>query len=475
VSTWPSQPSWIPRDPPLARSPLKSSQRRFGLRFALGLACLTGVLVIQGAAITQSYLWAAPLVCLLFIAVAAEIPLVPLIGSCLLLRVLTDDLSSTTSRHSSSVNLSAFIAVLLILAAVGLLLRRRRAVWSITLAALWLVLWAAVAAHSNGLSTLTLREPVREASIAALAVIVCNSRGVLNLPSVTRMVQVAGAISAPIALYQLATHGGQLVSGEVRSNGTFSQPNSAAVFFAVAAIASLWRFVDNGHRRSDAIFLLIFAAATISTFSLGGLLCLLVMLVAFGLLRPVSPRIKMGSCIVAILIVVGFLATPLGAERVAKESSTSLSSERAGSTKDTSLSWRFFKWEALLPEWEASPLLGQGLGTTTTTEGTSSDVSIGLAPHNEYIRYLVETGVVGLMILLAGIALLIRKLARQRAIPDINEAGTLGMAITLGLLVNAIAANTLLYTPAAYAAVLIVAAAIYWPVGPRSAPAESAT
>jgi len=417
-------------------------------------------LVAQGVAITQSYLWAAPLICLLFLAVAVDLPLVPFLGMTLLVRVLTDDQASKASRHSSSLNLSSFIAILFILVAVGLLLRRRQGLWPVVVIGLWLGLWTSIAASGHGVSILTAREGVREASIVALAVIVYNARDTLSLSVVTRLVQLVGIASALLALYQLATHTGLPVGGETRSNGTFAHPNDAAVFFAVATMVSLWRYVYLGHRRLDALIGVIYLAAAVTTFSLGGLAGLLVMLIVFGLLRLGSLRLKLGGCAAAGLIVIAFLLTPLGAERVAQESSSKVSSTNIHGQANTSLAWRLLKWQTLLPEWEASPLFGQGLGTTVTAEGTSNNGTAQNLPHSEYVRYLVETGVVGLITLLWAVFILIRRLARSRATPGTRNAGALGAAIVVGLLVNAIGANTLLYTTSAYATALVIGAVL---------------
>jgi O-antigen ligase len=464
VNGWSSQPARLHRPRLLAARPsVALPARQPEVRAAVWTAVLICVLVAEGVAVTHSYLWATPLVCLLFVAVAVDVPLVPFLGLTLLVRVLTDDVASRTSRHSASLDLSALIAGLFILVALGLLVRRRRGLWPAVAIGLWLLLWTGIATSGHGVSTLTAREGVREASIVAVALIVCNSRGSLNLASVTRLIQLAGIISALVAIYQLAIHSGQLVGGQIRSNGTFAQPNDAAVFFAIATMVSLWRFVDNGRRRLDALFAGIYAVATVTTFSLGGLGSLLVMLIAFGLLRPGSPRIKFGSCAVAVLIVAAFLATPLGAERIEQESSASLTSTQTrGTAKTSSLAWRLYKWQTLIPEWERAPLFGRGLGTTVTAEGTSEDTTAGNIPHNEYVRYLVETGAVGFILLLWGVGLLIRKLVWRRKLQtlDARDAGTLGIAIVAGLLVNALAANTLLYTPGAYAAALVVAAVL---------------
>ena len=380
----------------------------------------------------------------------------------LLVRTLTDDRSASNSRHSGSLNLSGVIAVLFIFLAMGLLLRRCRGVLPTALIALWLCIWTAIAVSTDGASAETLREGVRETSIVALAIITYNARGHLTVPVATRLVQLAGFAPALLAIYQLATHTGLNVAHNLRANGTFAHPNSAAMFFAIAATASLWQYLDNGRRRPDALLMALFAAALVATFSIDGLITLAAMLIAFGVLHSGSVRLKLVPCAIAGVVVLAFFATPLGSQRVASESSTSLAAAERGETTST-LDTRLYRWKTLLPEWEDSPAFGRGLGTTTTTNSTRANRLNYLLPHNEYLRYLVETGVVGLAILLAGLAILIRDLLRKRKIPDTASLSTfnapsLGLAIVVGCLVNSLADNTLLNSPTGYAAALIIAA-----------------
>ncbi len=428
------------------------------------MGALLCALAVQGAAITRSYVLAAPLLCALVVALATDIPLIPLVTTTFVIRVLTGAAISTpTAQHSGSLNISGAIAVLFILVAVGLLARRRRGLVPAVLAGLWLGVSTGVAIKSQGTSTETLREGVREASILALAVIVCNARGAFSVPLAVRVVQVAGLGSALLAIYQFATHTGLNVEGAIRSNGTFTHPNGAAMYFGLATTASLWRYLDHGRRRSDALFAALFAAATITTFSLGGLASLLVMLMTLGALRPGSMRLKLGSFAIAGLIMLAFLATPLGAKRFANEASTHLSTTQTRVGVNTSFAWRIYKWRTLIPEWERDPLLGRGLGTTVTAEGTSENTTAGKQPHDEYVRYLVETGAVGLVLLLAGIGWLLARLKSIRRHPETRDVATLGIAIVVGCLLNALGDNTLLYSTTGYAVALILAAILSAP------------
>ena len=214
-------------------------------------------------------------------------------GATLSVRVLTDDLSSPNSRHSGSLNLSGVIAVVFIVVAIGLMLHRRRSMLPTVLTVLWLGIWTAIAVGTNGASTETLREGVREVSVVALAVIVYNAPKAVTVTSATRLVQLIGVLPGLRALYQLATDTGLDVAHNIRANGTFAHPNTGAMFFAIAVTASLWCYLDNGRRRSDALLVVLFAAALIATFSIDGLITLAAMLVAFGALHPGPIRIKL--------------------------------------------------------------------------------------------------------------------------------------------------------------------------------------
>lgn len=387
-------------------------------------------------------------------------PLALFLGVTLIVRVLTDDLSAPNSRHSGSLNLSAVIALMFILLSAGLLLRRRSGLWPAILATLWLCVWTGIAVNTNGASTETLREGVREVSVVALFMIVYNARGAVTVPIAARLVQLIGCAPALVALYQLATF-----TGIHRPYGTFAHPDSAAMFFTIATTASLWLYLENGRRRIDALLTALFAVALIATFSIDGLATLTAMLVVLGALRPGSLRTKLGPCAVAGVIILVFFATPLGSQRVSSESSNGLT---AAGEPDSSLTWRLNKWKMLVPEWERSPIIGLGIGTTTTAEGTLGNRYAKKPPHNEYIRYLVETGVIGVAILLAALTILIRNLIRMRRGPgatdiDALNASTLALAVVAGCLVNSLADNTLLNSPTCYAAALIVAAVLALP------------
>ena len=269
-----------------------------------------------------------------------------------------------------------------------------------------------------------------------------------------------GFVPALVALYQLVTFtGAQSPIWHVRT------PGQRRDVLCTRCDRLALAYLDDGRRRLDAVLTAFFAAALIATYSIDGLITLAVMLIALGLLRPGSSRGKLGPCAVAGVVVLVFFATPLGSDRIAKESTTNI--ETTGEP-NSSLGWRLHKWKTLIPVWEKSPIFGQGLGTTTTGEGPPANPYVRKPPHNEYIRYMVETGVVGLVILLAALALPDPRSPPQAKNPRHAGCGhpqraTLALVVVLGCLVNSLADNTLLVSPTCYAAALIVAAVLAYP------------
>ena len=92
----------------------------------------------------------------------------------------------------------------------------------------------------------------------------------------------------------------------------------------------------------------------------------------------------------------------------------------------------------------------------------------------------METGVIGLAVLIGALALLIRGLVRRRRVSGTVEAGTLNaplvaLVVLAGCMINALADNTVLYSTASYAAALIIGAALCLPLeGPAADLADGA-
>ena len=124
-----------------------------------------------------------------------------------------------------------------------------------------------------------------------------------------------------------------------------------------------------------------------------------------------------------------------------------------GNTEATSLEWRIHAWSSVLGAWRENPVLGNGVGSTQ-----SPTILGGHIPHNEYVRLLAETGVVGLVVVVGlGLWVALRLRARMR-LAQHPAAAAFGLAVVTGFAVNALAANTMLYSSSFYLALFAVGA-----------------
>ncbi len=184
-----------------------------------------------------------------------------------------------------------------------------------------------------------------------------------------------------------------------RINSTLGHYNSFATFCLLFFALSLWRMQMSQRPLVWAPLVGGLLYCLIATKSLTGL----VMLIVFGALYFL-PRLKGKGLFGALALTVTLailLSTELGQERLGELNKTPLLNPdlsvsramvlQAADMKEfrNSFNWRLLQWRDLLLDWQRFPLLGYGLGST-------KELSIfNTTSHNDYVRFLVEEGLVG--------------------------------------------------------------------------------
>ncbi|MEM8501982.1 MAG: O-antigen ligase family protein [Cyanobacteria bacterium P01_D01_bin.1] len=109
-----------------------------------------------------------------------------------------------------------------------------------------------------------------------------------------------------------------------------------------------------------------------------------------------------------------------------------------------SFNWRLLQWHDLLQSWQRYPVMGHGLATTkavSTYDNTS---------HNDYIRFLVEGGVIGLSLFLlfwmAQLAWIGRILRQSQPGSGQRQLAQMMMAFAVAMLVGMSAGNVMVHT-----------------------------
>lgn len=282
-------------------------------------------------------------------------------------------------------------------------------------------------------------------SIFAIARSIVDKTDALNLASAISSV---GVFSALFSIWQFLTNAGMQIEGIYRSPGLMAHPNSAALLYGSSIILLLTIEVSSpSFIRFTKITILIFAL--IFTFSVSGIL---ITILGFLLQDRFKGKARKTSLFEFLLYCAAFFAAFKFFPQLSERANTYTQTNKFQTqTEGNSLEWRFARWQEIINYWEKAPFFGQGYGSTTNGAMLS-----GYMPHNEYIRVLVEVGLIGLVLASIAVVVLYTRLRSK------NQTSFTICAKTLVLMsaISALTENTFLYTVHAYILAAIIGLAI---------------
>lgn len=255
------------------------------------------------------------------------------------------------------------------------------------------------------------------------------------------VVLASAVVPCAVALQQFVGAGATFVDASLglsRVVGTFLHPNPFATYvtmvllLAVAVLPHLrWR-----QRLLVLALLPLLGLALVGTFARGGWIA-----TALGLAYLLGKRSKL--LLAAAGIVVVFVGTSVAAVR---ERFADLgAAPPVPGVPANSVEWRLGYWQDVLQYAERNPVTGIGL---EVVQNTADDQ---LPPHNAFVQAYVETGLLGLVALLAVIVTLAVALHRRVRAAEPGPERSLALvaaAIGLGLLAQTLTENLLTQTMA---------------------------
>lgn len=274
----------------------------------------------------------------------------------------------------------------------------------------------------------------------------------LLIPLTAALLQVI--LPASLLPPELSGGGETPMEGLSRINGTLGHPNTFATFVLLFIGLTWWKLGQSTQRLPWLILLGILSFFFVSTKALFSLVMLLVFVLVLVLpkLKPIN---IIGGLILLALILGLFASSPFGQERLASLAQTPLINPDIDVSRAISLSagdnnsfnWRVGQWYYLLQAWQQYPMLGYGLGLSQHV------ATNGLYPHNDYVRALVEGGIVGLVTFLTFLAVQVVRLIRLiRNTPRGSAQNQLSLillalflAIPVGMLTENIWSHTTLF------------------------------
>ncbi len=186
-----------------------------------------------------------------------------------------------------------------------------------------------------------------------------------------------------------------------RINGTLGVANTFVTFLIFFIGLVYWKISTVQKRLPWLLLLGILVFFLVNTKVLVGIVMLVVLIVTLVIPRLDLTKLFGGILLLATMIGL-FASTDFGRERLTSVTQTPLLNpdidvSRAvllASSDNNSFNWRIAQWSSLVENWEHFPILGYGLQTSNTFGPMFAWA------HNDYVRALVEEGVVGLILFL---------------------------------------------------------------------------
>jgi O-antigen ligase len=337
-----------------------------------------------------------------------------------------------------------------------LLHRRIRTDWWMIFLLCWILLtalwplatalgWLPTESESLGIG---IREWFRVASYGAIYSLVMQLRDRIPGQKLLSYLLLSLVVPVSVAFGQLFFPGylpkaviAYVEGSGTRVYGTLGHPNTFAAYLLLMGSLVWWKYRSTEQKRWLAL-LSVLIPIYLSTNSLAGVAMILVVI---GVL--VLPRLSLQSLTAAslsIVLALGiFISTDLGRTRLEALQQTPLLNGDFSISKainlsyidGNSFSWRIAQWSYLIKAWEHSPLFGYGLGTTKILTPFHNGA------HNDFVRALAETGLVGLFLfLILWAALFVRIADLWRQAPAGSAQRELGLvmlgvyaAVTIGM------------------------------------------
>ena len=208
------------------------------------------------------------------------------------------------------------------------------------------------------------------------------------------------AIVVPLgfAYYQIFSRTGFAIANVNRIYGTFGHPNVFGSFLVLFITLTLCKIRDGKNMLLWIGILLLELVALINVYAMGVMIMLLVAASVFVLLNTRKRFQRMLIFGIIGLALVSFIFSSSGQKRLSEvKRAINIRGSLQGREASNSMEWRIKRWSLLIQKWPAKPLVGYGLNTSSSLVLPNEWPN---EPHNDAVRFLVETGIIGLIIYL---------------------------------------------------------------------------
>ncbi|AFZ22777.1 lipid A core-O-antigen ligase-like enyme [Cylindrospermum stagnale PCC 7417] len=245
-----------------------------------------------------------------------------------------------------------------------------------------------------------------------------------------------------------------MIPGGERVHSTIGHPNSFATYLSLMMALVWWKLNWTQPRWPWILLLGLLAVVYVSTRSLAALATIGVLILVLNASK-LNPLRIISAVILLLVVIALFASTEAGQTRLLELTQTPLFNADMDVSRTmiiaagdgNSFNWRISHWYYLLQSWQQYPIFGYGIGTGRYLSPLRNPEGTLYTPHNDYIRFLVEQGILGLVLYLAFIgaqfAYLLQILRRAPRHSSESQLCQILLAILLSTLVNMLSNNVL--------------------------------
>jgi O-antigen ligase len=202
-------------------------------------------------------------------------------------------------------------------------------------------------------------------------------------------------IPLSIGYYQIFFQPDLYVAGGHRIYGTTAHPNVFSLYLVLFIGITFWKLKFSRSKLPwlGVIFIILFAL--VNTFSMSGLVMLTVFISLFVYVE-FEMKYRVIILLFFLIFIVIFLNTEMGQKRIGSlKRMPPLMVIVNDEIVTNSFTWRIVNWKLLYEKWTDKPFLGHGLNTSSIINPWYM-----YEAHNDYLRFLVELGLIGFSIYL---------------------------------------------------------------------------
>jgi O-antigen ligase len=309
------------------------------------------------------------------------------------------------------VNVASTASILILLMGLYFILRRRIEINKISIIfGIWLlalVPFVFISVNNFGAKGFVgLREWIRLFTIFMIFLLSCNLIKRNNIQRLLNLVFLSLVVPLCIGGYQLVTSSGRVIAGIHRIHGTFGHPNSFAFYLVLFTGLTCWKLATSKNKLWF-LLLLLEVVSLITTVSLTGFVMFYVLF--FILFLGAVGKQKIAIIFLVSLFSLMAILSPQFQKRQVKLKKIDIRQTIKTKKPVESFTWRIVNWHELLTLWRDKPIMGHGLKSTSfinPRKKSTGSGQTGRAPHSDFLRYLIETGLVGFSFYLAFVILI---------------------------------------------------------------------